>query len=633
MITSKEVFAKRKEGALDEAYQMAVQLMENPQPDDWDVKAFGWCLIDLIKRDVKTEAKNNLPYYRQQLESITVDTSDKILSENRARAIKMCSPSGALIAQAKEISKAGRHLEAANLYRHILSGGDQSQDIQTSLAWELYRLSKAMLNQDPPNLMGVKRHLSDYLKLLMEKPSVLHSLFLRLADKLAMEEKLNLGAFVKFWGLENLSSDDYSPFTSEEGDVYPSLAEKVILHASKDAAKRDVKEDLNYILPFLDMMVEKCRDNIWLRLNKAKVLLALGRTEEALPLGLEVVKSKVNDYWAWELLGDTHKNSNLEYTMACYCKALLCSSDINFTGKVKVKLAEILIQKNELAHAKFEVQALVDYRTSQSQKVPPLVESIMNQPWYSVTESVSSNRDFYILHSPKAETLLFSDLPWVDGVLGQTFTIEGRSDKPKRKIFIASSPTPFEVTVAASKALLDGLIPGDAISVKGEYDQDKRYQIYTIVPREAVSKWDIFSDHVGVVDHVNKSKELIHFMVDRKVDGIINFSELNASFNEGDSISVRLSKYTTKQGSRYHVLSASSTDQAPSESILKNFKENVIAENGMGFTDYDIFIPPPLMDKHKVENGNVVSGIAILNYNKKRGQWGWKALSIEEVLP
>ena len=51
MITSREVFAKRKEGAIDEAYQIALQLMVKPGVDEWDRKALGWCLVDLIKRN------------------------------------------------------------------------------------------------------------------------------------------------------------------------------------------------------------------------------------------------------------------------------------------------------------------------------------------------------------------------------------------------------------------------------------------------------------------------------------------------------------------------------------------------------------------------------------------------------
>ena len=63
MVTSKDVFAKRKEGQLDEAYSMALQLMNAINPDDWDIKAFGWCLIDLIKREANTGNQQNLNHH------------------------------------------------------------------------------------------------------------------------------------------------------------------------------------------------------------------------------------------------------------------------------------------------------------------------------------------------------------------------------------------------------------------------------------------------------------------------------------------------------------------------------------------------------------------------------------------
>ncbi len=95
MITNKEVTAKRKEGkagkegALDEAYQMALQLMSAPHVDEWDIKAFGWCLIDLIKRDTQTGNQQNLAHYRQQLETIKVDPKDEILLNGVRNALSL----------------------------------------------------------------------------------------------------------------------------------------------------------------------------------------------------------------------------------------------------------------------------------------------------------------------------------------------------------------------------------------------------------------------------------------------------------------------------------------------------------------------------------------------------------------
>ena len=59
--------------------------------------------------------------------------------------------------------------------------------------------------------------------------------------------------------------------------------------------------------------------------------------------------------------------------------------------------------------------------------------------------------------------------------------------------------------------------------------------------------------------------------------------------------------------------------------------EEVSMLNGMGFTESEIFIPTHLVLEHRLKDGQTVSGTAVLNFNKKRGNWGWKALSIEKA--
>ena len=53
--------------------------------------------------------------------------------------------------------------------------------------------------------------------------------------------------------------------------------------------------------------------------------------------------------------------------------------------------------------------------------------------------------------------------------------------------------------------------------------------------------------------------------------------------------------------------------------------------NGLGFTGNDIFIDRPLIEGFGIEDGGSVSGHAVINFNKKRSTWGWKALTIEGV--
>jgi len=46
-----------------------------------------------------------------------------------------------------------------------------------------------------------------------------------------------------------------------------------------------------------------------------------------------------------------------------------------------------------------------------------------------------------------------------------------------------------------------------------------------------------------------------------------------------------------------------STDKQPDAHVKKAFCEEVRVSNGMGFTETDIFVAPPLVTEHGVEDG------------------------------
>ena len=126
VITSKEVFAKRKAGALDEAYQMALNLVEQQPTDEWNFKALAWCLIDLCKREATANNTAAVSNYIQQLKSIKFSSPDDILSKQMEMVSKLSNPASQKLQQAKLViaeefhySKKGRevnHYKLANKY-------------------------------------------------------------------------------------------------------------------------------------------------------------------------------------------------------------------------------------------------------------------------------------------------------------------------------------------------------------------------------------------------------------------------------------------------------------------------------------------------------------------------------------
>lgn len=629
MITSKEVFAKRKEGAIDEAYKMALELMAAPQVDGWDQKAFGWCLIDLIKRDVKNGNTENLLHYRMQLESIKFDPSDDVLTKGIRNALSLCNPFGQQISEARALSKNGRHAEAAAIYRKVWANGAADQETQTSFGWELYRHAKELMAGENVNPGAVKRNLSDYLKLDLDKPSLLHTCVLQLAAKLAGQDKLSMLAFSRQWNFKYLRPEDFERYRAEDGKEYPSLAEKVIQHAGKEAAASEHAEEQAYMLPFIDLAIERFPDNVFLKLNKAKVLLALGRHHEALAFGIAVTKAKSNDYWAWGLLGEIVSQRDPDASLGCYCKALTCPAEDKFTGKIRLEVARCMLEANDYAGAKHEVEAIVRAKEQEGYKIPDAVTSIAAQDWFAGVQAKASNRDYYRLHAKAAEALLFNDLPWIDACLGETFVVPGRENKPKRKVFLKTGSIPSEVSIAESKVARMSLAAGDAVRVKGEFDENQRFNLFVLERRAGAIAWDIAPEILGVVNQVNEDKQVIRYIVSREINGEIPMSVLPCAFAEGDAIEVQLVRYVSKRGPQYRVLAAKASKKVPGDLLRKDFTEVVRVSNGMGFTPSEVFIPPPLVERCEIADGQEVSGTAVQVFNMKRACWGWKAVSIQ----
>lgn len=629
MTSSKDVFAKRKEGAIDEAYQLALHLMASPEPDEWSRKAMGWCLVDLIKREAQAQRPENLEHYRGQLEALQVAADDEVLQKGIRNALLLCRPNGQLIKQASTLSKEGRHGQAVALYRKAARLGPIDAHTQSNLGWDLYRHAKQLLEADPVEFSIIRQNLHDYLKLEVEKPALLHSCFLQLAAKLASHERLNLLKFLPLWDLKHLRAEDYERHRADDGKEYSSLAEKVIQQAGKEAAASGDVKELNYILPFLDAAIERFPDNLWLKLDKAKGLLALGRHEDALAFGMAVAKAKANEYWAWELLGDIVALTDHFAALGCYCKALSCSADDKFTGKVRLKLAQSMIERGDFSAAKFEVDMVLRQREKERQRVPEAAERIVSQPWFASTDTNATNADYYREHAGVAESLLLSQLPWIAANLGDRFVVPEMEKKPRRKIFIKTQSDPLEVSIPEWKFARRDLAIGDGLRVKGEFNEKNRFQIYALEARRTQGPWDVFPTRVGVVDRLNHEKRVLHFIVDRGVDGVVPLADLPSPLNVGDAIAVKLSKRSTDKGTIYRVMHAEGTHEMPSLQVRKQFSEAVRLSNGVGFTESDIYIPPPMVEQCQLLDGQKVAGTAILNFNTKRRSWGWKAIALE----
>jgi hypothetical protein len=148
--------------------------------------------------------------------------------------------------------------------------------------------------------------------------------------------------------------------------------------------------------------------------------------------------------------------------------------------------------------------------------------------------------------------------------------------------------------------------------------------------RSSVADNILFSDSpvaLAVIEFVNSDKKIANFIINQKKHGFFKYDRFFKSLEIGDVVEVRLSNDV--DGNRYKILTAERTNQQPNEAILKLFVGDLRKkdEQEFAFVD-DVFIEPKLVKKITLSSNNRISGKALLNYNKKKGSWGWKAISI-----
>lgn len=150
---------------------------------------------------------------------------------------------------------------------------------------------------------------------------------------------------------------------------------------------------------------------------------------------------------------------------------------------------------------------------------------------------------------------------------------------------------------------------------------------------------------IAVVDGVNHSKSLFHFVVNSKIDGIVRFNETELRPNEGEFIEVRLlSKKDKKKGIvHYKVITIDKTEKT-NDSLLKTTTGEIELKykSSYGTREYyeldeeeqnslsadfafmgDFYIPQFLLEKHTIKS-NCFAKIKAINDGNK-----WKVIDLE----
>lgn len=134
-------------------------------------------------------------------------------------------------------------------------------------------------------------------------------------------------------------------------------------------------------------------------------------------------------------------------------------------------------------------------------------------------------------------------------------------------------------------------------------------------------------EEVVAVEFVNENKELLSFVRDRRKFGFFNYSDYLDKPQIGELLKVRFKR--GRQGRFYKILSARKADSNVTSQAIKDYQGSleVIPPYNFGFAD-DVFIESKFIQHNNLSDGQTLSGKAILSFNKKKKEWGWKGLTV-----
>lgn len=499
----KEIKELRQAGKLDEALQMANQVLEAEPDNILNKRAAAWVYYDYLKKYAQPDSFDAFKDNLIKIKNLQLPDDKKMIFDNCTWQIGS-----------------------------ILFSLHKSEHVDYGKINEVFEIIRDF-------------HIT--------KPSEAYSFIYKAFHK-GYQNWSNYLIFADWWNFENLRSEDY---LKEEfnGKKMMSIAEKAYIAYSKKllegkpldpfGQQRVIdKEMIQSFLPKLDSLIDKHPDYQYPPYFKAKLLLASGSEQNVLSAFIPFAKQKRNDFWVWELMAEIFSEDK-EIQFACYCKALSLKTPEDFLVKLRQTFSEILIEKGLYNEAKTEIQKVIATREKHEWKLPNQIVQWTEQKWYKSATAKKDNQDLYSNHIKKAEEILFQDI----------------------------------------------------------------------------------TEEIIAVEFVNENKSMLNFVKDKRKFGFFNYSGNLSKPQIGDLLKVRFNG--DGQDGFYKILSAKKADSNVASDAMKDFEGTikVISPQNFGFIE-DIFVEPKIIEESKLTDGHPVKGRAILSYNKKKNEWGWKAVEM-----
>lgn len=355
---AQEVTRLRKLGQVNEALVLVNTLLTQDAKNLYNRRAAAWVYLELIKTQSNTVPELNR--FFQLIINLTLDANEEIFWEQ--------------------------------------------------FRWQIAKLFFRIDNSTTANQWTV---FCDLWATIPARASLGNSTFLKAILK--HQAEIPPLAFCKsMYDLNIFQENDYRPEVLANGKHILTLVERVFIAISKNWCViidngdiLNVKNELNKFLEKLDALSETNHKMMYLIYYRAIIRLKLGNFQEAKKIFIPFAQKKQSEFWVWEVLSQLHPH-DVEMQISCLAKALLCKTSTEFLVKVRQKMVELLIIKQDWNAANHEIVEIISTRKHNNWQIPTQVSKWQAMGEISNAIKYTNIEELYKKYSIKAENILRS---------------------------------------------------------------------------------------------------------------------------------------------------------------------------------------------------------------------------------
>lgn len=335
---------------------------------------------------------------------------------NSQEHIRLIAPD---VAKAYQLGKEQKYDEAFQILVPHFDVKEMPSYFEEPCGWTIYRYLKN--KEGKLSSLEIRKALSYYLDFASRKSSTLHSCMMMQAANLEKKHE-NDFRFIEFclmWDLNSFRDEDYkSSILKTEGGKeleYQSLAEDVATRLYREMKTRHSEDFATQLMPFFEKVKDLCPNNRFIHMYIAQLLFWQGKTEDSLAAYKAILRNSP-EWYIWRNLGDIIDNQDLRVSF--YCKALTMMGKEEYIGDLRLKLANLLIDRNK-EQAAYEIEIYMNTYKANGWNIVGDVY-ILQGKLQGVTPSTHS-RAFYRNNIEAAENYAYSDIAEVEMVLAERF--------------------------------------------------------------------------------------------------------------------------------------------------------------------------------------------------------------------